>query len=253
MIGNDFYSFFSLYLYTLFHRIAANFFIQTYLAFAVMARGIVLFPQERAVIKKERNSGAYRLSAYFLSKICAESPVDMVLPFMSCTVFYWMVGFSFDFPTYLWYIATTCLGIAAANSFGVLLGCSIQNFSNAVAMLTVLGLLMTSLSGFLVKDRAIPVWIEWLKYLSLMRHSFLGSLLAILSITAFDCAEYSEFAVCQTNHVQYDGYIHMDAILESYEIEQKYWLCIVLLMTLVTFWYGIAYIFIRRTTQANNL
>eukprot|EP01084_Bolivina_argentea_P206012 351824_1 len=95
---------------------AASFFITSYLMFSVMYRGVVHFPLEKEVIKKERQSGAYRLSAYYTSKIVAEFPVDICFPMIACTIFYWLVGMADDFPTYLWYLGTTALALLAANS-----------------------------------------------------------------------------------------------------------------------------------------
>lgn len=48
-------------------------------------------PPERAVLNKERATGTYRLSAYFLGKILAETPLELVLPIMFACITYWMV------------------------------------------------------------------------------------------------------------------------------------------------------------------
>ena len=46
--------------------VAALFFINVYIQFMTMYRGVVHFPVERSVIKRERQSGTYRLSAYYV-------------------------------------------------------------------------------------------------------------------------------------------------------------------------------------------
>ena len=44
------------------------------------------------MLNKERQSGSYRLSAYFLAKTLSETPLDLILPFIFVTITYWMVG-----------------------------------------------------------------------------------------------------------------------------------------------------------------
>ncbi len=92
----------------------ATFFLQIYLGFSTMYRGVVHFPNERKVITKERQSGAYRLSSYFISKLIAEFPLDLFLPLFAATIFYWMVGLADDPFIFILYILVSALGIFVA-------------------------------------------------------------------------------------------------------------------------------------------
>eukprot|EP00486_Rosalina_sp_Unknown_P002219 CAMPEP_0201575936 /NCGR_PEP_ID=MMETSP0190_2-20130828/21385_1 /ASSEMBLY_ACC=CAM_ASM_000263 /TAXON_ID=37353 /ORGANISM="Rosalina sp." /LENGTH=679 /DNA_ID=CAMNT_0048006151 /DNA_START=76 /DNA_END=2112 /DNA_ORIENTATION=- len=198
--------------------IAASFFLITYLMFSVMYRGVVHFPLEREVIKKERQSGAYRLSAYYISKIVAEFPVDIFLPMVACTLFYWLVGMADDFPTFLWYLATTAIALLAANSFGIMCGCSVPTFDYAITILAVVGIFMMALSGFMIKDRAIPEWIRWIKYFSFMRYGYLGGIMVILGYTDFECGDPSAYIECETGDE-----ISGETILDDFGINETYW------------------------------
>jgi ATP-binding cassette subfamily G (WHITE) protein 2 len=43
------------------------------------------------VLAKERSTGSYRLSAYFMGKVLAETPLELVMPIMFSLITYWMV------------------------------------------------------------------------------------------------------------------------------------------------------------------
>jgi ATP-binding cassette, subfamily G (WHITE), member 2 len=56
------------------------------------AQALAAFPAERAVLNKERQSGSYRLSAYFIAKSITEAPLFIVYPIMFTVMVYWMTG-----------------------------------------------------------------------------------------------------------------------------------------------------------------
>lgn len=49
-------------------------------------------PNERTVVNKERAAGYYRLSAYYLAKLCSELPLVVFQPTLFVTIVYWMTG-----------------------------------------------------------------------------------------------------------------------------------------------------------------
>lgn len=46
---------------------------------------------------KERASGMYRLSAYFLARTTADLPLELILPTLFVTIVYWMGGLKHTF------------------------------------------------------------------------------------------------------------------------------------------------------------
>ena len=49
-------------------------------------------PAERGVIAKERMTGAYRLSAYYLAKSASELPLHIICPIPFYSFAFWMAG-----------------------------------------------------------------------------------------------------------------------------------------------------------------
>jgi ABC-type multidrug transport system permease subunit len=132
------------------------------------------FPAERTVIIKERASGSYRLSAYFLAKTTADAPVRLILPFLYMVVSFWMVGFDSRFSVFIGTIACTLLSVVAGEAMGLFVGAAVYDMETALTVMTVFTLALMLLGGFFVQD--IPVFLIWAKYLSPFKYAFDSSL-----------------------------------------------------------------------------
>ena len=49
-------------------------------------------PAQRGVLRKERSSGAYRLSAFYIANMVSEFPLTLSMPMIFWTLVYWMSG-----------------------------------------------------------------------------------------------------------------------------------------------------------------
>ncbi len=91
-------------------------------------------PPERAVLNKERATGTYRLSAYFMGKTIAETPLELVLPFIFAVITYWMVDLSHDGYTFIFYIVILWLFVLMGTGIGTLIGAAIVDVKKALTM-----------------------------------------------------------------------------------------------------------------------
>ncbi len=62
------------------------------------------------MITKERLSGTFRLSAYWLAKMTSEFPLILVIPWATWTIVYVMIGLPYDFKLYLGSTLVSVLG-----------------------------------------------------------------------------------------------------------------------------------------------
>ncbi len=70
------------------------------------SRLLVTVPTEYEVIQKERLTGTYRLSAYWLAKMTSELPVILFLPAMTQVIFYPMCGIGNSVPHFFAVLAS---------------------------------------------------------------------------------------------------------------------------------------------------
>ncbi|KAJ6297309.1 hypothetical protein OIU78_022947 [Salix suchowensis] len=69
-------------------RLGLLFFISIFWGVFPSSNSVFVFPQERAIFVKERASGMYTLSSYFMSRIVGDLPMELILPtiFSFCDV-----------------------------------------------------------------------------------------------------------------------------------------------------------------------
>ncbi|KAL5999383.1 ABC transporter G member 22 [Asimina triloba] len=68
------------------------FFIAVFWGFFPVFTAIFTFPQERAMLNKERAVDMYRLSAYFVARTTSDLPLDLFPPVIFLVIVYFMVG-----------------------------------------------------------------------------------------------------------------------------------------------------------------
>jgi ABC-type multidrug transport system permease subunit len=125
-----------------------------------------LVPAEKAVVRKERLSGAYRLSAYFIAKSLCNTPVELTLPIIYGIISYWMVGLNRTPENFFIFLLILALAANVGSSIGLAIGASVSNVPRALSMSIAVSLSSMLIGGFYVDPRNIPVWLRWARWLS---------------------------------------------------------------------------------------
>ncbi|KAL1569262.1 ABC transporter G member 14 [Salvia divinorum] len=151
-------------------RIAMLFFFSVFWGFYPLYNAVFTFPQERRMLIKERSSGMYRFSAYFLARTVGDLPMELALPTAFTLIFYWMGGLKPDPYTFILSLLVVLLSVLVAQSLGLAFGAILMDVKQAATLASVTTLVFLIAGGYYVKQ--IPPFIEWLKYLSFSYYSY---------------------------------------------------------------------------------
>mmetsp|Transcript_59354 Transcript_59354/g.126201 ORF Transcript_59354/g.126201 Transcript_59354/m.126201 type:complete len:760 (+) Transcript_59354:109-2388(+) len=156
-----------------FDRSSYYFFTMTFWVFDAMFTAYMAFPLERAIIFKERSSGSYHLSAYFMAKTTSEAPARLALPAIYMVISYWMSGVNNNFLIFLASTMCSLLSVLAGESIGLFMGAAILDMEKGMVVMTIVSLSLMVVGGFFVRN--IPSWILWMGYLSPFKYSYNSS------------------------------------------------------------------------------
>lgn len=147
-----------------------------------------LVPAEHNIISKERRSGAYRLSAYYLAKMLSELPLVIILPSAYFIITYWAGGFNGWVSFFaIWFIVLVNSLVAQVlqqvcvvccnyslpqytQGLGLLIGAVFLDFQRSLIAAAVIMLTLMLLGGFYIER--LPPWLEWAQYLSFVSYIF---------------------------------------------------------------------------------
>ncbi|KAG2543364.1 ABC transporter G family member 22-like isoform X2 [Panicum virgatum] len=146
------------------------FFIAVFWGFFPVFTAIFTFPQERAMLNKERAVDMYKLSAYFLARMTSDLPLDLFLPVVFMVIVYFMAGLKATATHFFLSILTVFLSIIAAQGLGLAIGATLLDIKKATTLASVTVMTFMLAGGFFVKR--VPPFISWLRYLSFNYHTY---------------------------------------------------------------------------------
>uniref|UniRef100_A0A3N7F417 ABC transporter domain-containing protein n=1 Tax=Populus trichocarpa TaxID=3694 RepID=A0A3N7F417_POPTR len=129
------------------------FFIAVFWGFFPVFTAIFTFPQERAMLSKERAADMYRLSAYFLARTTSDLPLDLVLPVLFLLVVYFMAGLRMSAAPFFLTMLTVFLSIIAAQGLGLAIGATLMDLKRATTLASVTVMTFMLAGGYFVKIR----------------------------------------------------------------------------------------------------
>ncbi|KAL8171784.1 hypothetical protein V2J09_023588 [Rumex salicifolius] len=151
-------------------QIGLLFFYSAFWSFFPMFHAIFAFPPERLMLTKERTSGTYRLSPYFIAQIVSDLPMELLLPIASFIIVYFMAGLKHTPAAFFYSLSVLVLNVMVSQGLGLALGAVFMDQKKAIVLGTVLTLGFQLAGGYYVQD--VPSFISWIKYVSIMQYSY---------------------------------------------------------------------------------
>ncbi|XP_023539386.1 ABC transporter G family member 22-like isoform X1 [Cucurbita pepo subsp. pepo] len=146
------------------------FFIAVFWGFFPVFTAIFTFPQERAMLNKERAADMYRFSAYFLARTTSDLPLDLLLPILFLLVVYFMAGLRLSAAPFFLTMVTVFLCIVAAQGLGLAIGATLMDVKKATTLASVTVMTFMLAGGFFVQK--VPVFVSWIRFVSFNYHTY---------------------------------------------------------------------------------
>lgn len=151
-------------------RLGLLFFMSIFWGVFPSFNSVFVFPQERVIFMKEKASGMYTLSSYFMSRIVGDIPMELILPTIFLTMAYWMAGLKPELGSFLLTLLVLLGYVLVSQGLGLALGAFIMDAKQASTIVTVTMLAFVLTGGFYVHK--VPSCMAWIKYISTTYYSY---------------------------------------------------------------------------------
>ncbi|CAK9144899.1 unnamed protein product [Ilex paraguariensis] len=151
-------------------QIGLLFFYSGFWGFFPLFQAIFTFPQERMMLEKERSSGMYRLSSYFMARTIGDLPMELVLPTVFVTITYWMAGLNPTAENFLYTLLALLYSVLVSQGLGLALGALVMDQKSATILGSVIMLSFLLAGGYYVQH--VPPFISWIKYISISQYTY---------------------------------------------------------------------------------
>jgi hypothetical protein len=156
------------------------FFSLLFLAFANTMPTVLTFPLEMSVFVKERRNAWYGSGSYYVAKLVADTPFQVVIPLVFCAIAWPSTGQVPDFWRFFFFCLVSVLVCSISQGVGILFGIIFLNNLSAAVFMAPLSLTpFFLLGGFFVTYSGVSTILKPITLLSYIRYAFESFLVII--------------------------------------------------------------------------
>jgi len=167
-------------------RVSMIFFFLAFLGMGTLSYVPALI-LDRELFLRERASGMYRVSVYWLSQFFNELPWAFLGALISSTVIYWVTGLNMQFIRFVYWTDVIFLNIMLSLSLAFTTASYVGDLNQATAIIPLVLSLLLLFAGFFIHPDFIPKYWIWMYYISYFRWIFQGLVANDLRGLTFRC------------------------------------------------------------------
>lgn len=173
---------------------------------------LLALQSERNLYIKEIRQGNYGTIQYFLSKVIAEIPIQMMFVFLFCIIQYFAVPFNIANPgKFLIFFSVCLISHFCGAGLGYMVGGLANSPEEALIMGGALGIPLMMFAGFFSNIDTVNVYTRWLKYISPFYYAF--EALAINEYTDLKLDDGLQDPLDELNITNTDISIRLEALI----------------------------------------
>ncbi|KAF7684054.1 ABC transporter G family member 7 [Astathelohania contejeani] len=172
-------------------RIGVIFFIMLNSLFGTCSPLFNIFPIEKRIIKRERNSGMYDGITAYVAKFISQLPFILFFNIIYITSVYWMVGLSSNVGKFVIFLIIQISLLFASLGIGLTIGTVAPTSSFAQVLGSTIVLVFVIFGGSFSNPDTIPSWLRWIIWISPVNYGFRASMQNQFSGEVFSCNDNS--------------------------------------------------------------
>ncbi|KNE64090.1 hypothetical protein AMAG_09152 [Allomyces macrogynus ATCC 38327] len=155
-------------------RTGVLFFIAIGMLMASAMGVLTVFSSEKQVFQREFGGGFYGLPAFFFSKVAVELPFQIIMPWLMVSILYFLTGLQKGADKYFIASGLCILMYNSGAAIGMLAACAFDDITVALAIVPLVMIPLMLFSGLFLNSANIPVFLDWIKYISPIKYGFVG-------------------------------------------------------------------------------